>query len=153
MSPRKRYANRINSRRSTGPRTREGKARVARNARRHGLRALRLPDSDAASEVGALARAIAGTNAAAQLIARAWRVARAQVALRRVSAARHAILLDPSREGAAAFAAIAAIERYETKARKHRKIAIAAFEAARRDVGVCEEQLKRATFLPNKANG
>ena len=37
-------ANRANAARSTGPRTRRGKARASRNALRHGFRALRLAD-------------------------------------------------------------------------------------------------------------
>jgi hypothetical protein len=47
-------SNRINARRSTGPRTPAGKARASRNATRHGLtaRAVLLPDEDA----GAFAR-------------------------------------------------------------------------------------------------
>jgi hypothetical protein len=44
-------ANRRNARQSTGPRTLEGKARVAQNALKHGLRAenITLPDEDPAA--------------------------------------------------------------------------------------------------------
>ena len=39
VSPRRLAANRANAARSTGPRTLEGKARSAQNARKHGFRA------------------------------------------------------------------------------------------------------------------
>ena len=44
-SPARLAANRLNARKSTGPRTVEGKQRSAQNARTHGLTALTLPDS------------------------------------------------------------------------------------------------------------
>ena len=119
--------------------------RAARNARRHGLSSFTLGDPVVAGEVCALTRAIAGTDADARLIAQAWPVAAAQVALRLASKARHEILCDPSRGDAGAFAAIAAIERYEARARGRRKLAMAAFEAAREDAA-------RGTFLPNEPN-
>jgi hypothetical protein len=151
VSARKRYTSRINSRKSTGPRSREGKVRVARNALRHGFEVLTLHDPVLGREAGALMRAIAGTSADAQLIARAWPVALAQLALRRASTARHEILSDPSREPAAAFAAIAAIERYEAKARKQCKLAMAAFEAARReDTAHAERSSNEAHFYGTK---
>jgi hypothetical protein len=150
MSARRRYANRINARRSTGPRTRAGKARAVRNARQHGLSVYTLGDPAVAAEVGALARAIAGTHADAQLIALAWSIAGAQVALRRASTARHEILSDPCRDPAAAFAAIAAIERYEARARRCRKLAMAAFEAACVDSTLAPESPREDDFYQTK---
>src|SRR5882724_10564135 len=57
-SERKCAANRRNARASTGPRTAAGKARVARNARRHGLNVAVAADPVLAREVEALAQAI-----------------------------------------------------------------------------------------------
>jgi hypothetical protein len=48
--------------------TAAGKARVARNARRHGLNLSALHDPTLSKEVGGLARAIAGADADAQCI-------------------------------------------------------------------------------------
>jgi hypothetical protein len=74
VSARKRAANRRNARRSTGPRTTAGKARSARNGRRHGLT---LPISAEPAwwpMLGALAEAIAGPQADASRRERAMRV-------------------------------------------------------------------------------
>jgi hypothetical protein len=60
VSERKRAANRANARHSTGPRTAPGKAKVARNALRHGLARTITPDPAHAAEVEALARSICG---------------------------------------------------------------------------------------------
>src|SRR5258708_39341604 len=57
-SERKSAANRRNARASTGPRTAAGKARVARNARRHGLNVPIAADPALSREVEALAQAI-----------------------------------------------------------------------------------------------
>ena len=53
-------ANRRNAQRSTGPRTAPAKARVRRNALRHGLAALVVGDQAVATEVGRVAAAICG---------------------------------------------------------------------------------------------
>ena len=58
VSAAKRAANRRNARRSTGPRTATGKARAARNARRHGLTVSPVTDPAFMREAAALARAI-----------------------------------------------------------------------------------------------
>src|SRR2546429_2861300 len=57
-SERKSAANRRNARASTGPKTAAGKARVARNARRHGLNVPLAADPALSREVEALAQAI-----------------------------------------------------------------------------------------------
>ncbi len=59
MIARWQYTNRLNARASTGPKTARGKARVGRNALRHGLSLPVLSDPAVAPEVAELARTIA----------------------------------------------------------------------------------------------
>ena len=62
MSKQRIKANRRNARKSTGPRTAEGRARVSRNARKHGLAISIVLDEKWAPMVERLARALAGEN-------------------------------------------------------------------------------------------
>jgi hypothetical protein len=91
-SERKIRANRANARISTGPKTRSGRARAARNALRHGLSLPVCSDPAFAEEVETLASEIAGTDANAEVREVARRVAEAQIDLRRVRSARHQLL-------------------------------------------------------------
>jgi len=93
-SDRKIKANRVNARASTGPCTVEGRTRSARNALRHGLSLPVCSDPALCEEVEALARDIAGTDANAEILELARRVAEAQIDLRRVHSARHKLLSD-----------------------------------------------------------
>jgi hypothetical protein len=81
-------ANRRNAKKSTGPRTTEGKSRVATNAHRHGLAVpiAALPELE--TRVAALAPRIAGENPSTSGADLARRVAEAQVDLQRVRAAK-----------------------------------------------------------------
>jgi hypothetical protein len=82
-------ANRRNAQRSTGPRTASGKARVRRNALRHGLAALALRDPSTTAEIQDLAGVIGqgvGIGEEAQIIAAC------EVLLKRVRGARLAIM-------------------------------------------------------------
>jgi len=97
-SERKTSASRANARASTGPRTAVGKARSARNAKRHGLSLPALADPTWSAEITALARKIAGGNAERWQLA--CRVAAAHIDVMRVRQARHQIvgqaLKDPN---------------------------------------------------------
>ena len=91
-STRKVAANQANARLSTGPKTSEGKRRVARNALRHGLSCPVYADPTLAAEVEALALRISGPNPNPTLHDLAVRVAEAQVELLRVRRARLLLL-------------------------------------------------------------
>lgn len=91
-SARKIEANRANARSSTGPRTRRGRARAARNAFRHGLSLPIQVDQALYQAARALADQIAGLHASAHVKMLALRVAEAQIDLLRVRAARHQFL-------------------------------------------------------------
>ncbi|KAB1072381.1 hypothetical protein [Methylobacterium soli] len=87
-------ANRRNARASTGPRTAEGKARSAQNARRHGLAAA-ASDPQAEIEAEHLAALLAGDLASDPAILEAARaVAEAQSHLQRVRAVKIALMRD-----------------------------------------------------------
>jgi len=147
---RRRAADPAPARRRRGPRTSGGKARAARNALRYGLSVSVLTDPATAVEVDALARQMPPA-AHAEIGELAQAVAQAQVDLIRIRRARHSLIAvalthlasaaagvvaDP---GAAPLhfpqlvARLAAIDRYESRARSRRKFAIRAFNAARRD--------------------
>ena len=87
-------ANRANAQASTGPKTADGRARVARNALRHTLSLPVCSNRALSEEVETLAREIAGPDANAETQDLARQVAEAQIDLRRVRYARHKLLSD-----------------------------------------------------------
>ena len=89
---RKIQANRANARASTGPKTAPGRARAARNARRHGLSLSVFADPTQSEQVETLAREIAGEPTSDGIYQLARRVAEAQIDLQRVRCARHQFL-------------------------------------------------------------
>jgi hypothetical protein len=91
-SDRKIEANRANARASTGPQSRQGRARAARNALRHALSIAVCSNPALSEEVEALAREIAGPAANPEIVGLAHQVAEAQIDLRRVRNARHQLL-------------------------------------------------------------
>jgi hypothetical protein len=115
----------LNTLKSTGPRSAVGKRHAARNALRHGLTLAVCTDGGAAADVAALARAIAGKNEDPHVIELAWRIASAQIDVMRVRRARRDLLAQPDR---LQTARLAALDRYEWRARTRRKYAIREFD-------------------------
>jgi hypothetical protein len=114
--------------RRTGPRSAEGKARSAANARRHGLHAALLPHAYSSSEVAELAKRLAGEEPERHRRYFAAMAAEAIVELRRIARVRNALIdrhfaaVEPQDRAAVATAARHAItdlvrlDRYEKRA-------------------------------------
>jgi hypothetical protein len=92
ISAGKTNSNRANARASTGPKTAQGKARSAANARRHGLSLPVLADPVLSEKVEALGQEIAGPDASSEIQQVARRIAEAQIDLKRVRHARYKLL-------------------------------------------------------------
>lgn len=85
---RQRTANRANASKSTGPRTKEGKATSSQNARRHGLATALRSEVGAIEEIERLAEIIVVDAGRPDSIDDARRIAEAEIDLRRVRRAR-----------------------------------------------------------------
>lgn len=123
-SQKKIEANRRNARRSTGPRSAEGKARSRLNAVSHGLSA-QLSSVIGAEDIARIADLVAPPDAVEPLKAAAWRLAQGEVLLDRCRSARAAIAAGagPQAEPDPAIIAdvaarLQAIDRYERRARR-----------------------------------
>jgi hypothetical protein len=162
ISKRKLRANRLGRPAGTGPTSAAGKARSAQNARKHGLNVAVMYDPDVGADVAFMAEEIAPGCQDPELIGRARRIAEAQVDLMRVAHARRDIISaamaepddrpvtgvtvrialpgeasDPGVDTRVATlsgisAQLARLDRYERGALWRRKLAIRAFDAARR---------------------
>jgi hypothetical protein len=85
-------ANRENSKRSTGPKTRRGKARASRNAVRHGLAAARIGDALVSAEAVRIAETFGFNDMSPAQFEQFLTIAKCQVELDRVTAARIAVV-------------------------------------------------------------
>jgi hypothetical protein len=85
-------ANRMNSRSSTGPRSNEGKARSAYDARRHGLSIPIAADPQLGAEAEALAQELARGHTIPHAIELSREIAEAQIDLYRARQVRRALL-------------------------------------------------------------
>ena len=93
-------ANRLNARKSTGPRSRAGKRRASRNAYRHGLASSGKPDAAIARKLDQLARQIAGDSNSEIILELARSAAEAEFDLARVRLAWVALINRVSAFGA-----------------------------------------------------
>jgi hypothetical protein len=88
-SPRQIKSNQANARQSTGPSSKEGKDRSARNALKHGLAAPVTLDKDTATQIASLARSLVGDQLRnAPMWIYAQRIAEAELDLVRIRQAR-----------------------------------------------------------------
>jgi hypothetical protein len=99
-SQRKIAANRINGRKSRGPRTAAGKAAASRNALRHGLAANPRNNPGLLAEIAQMAKAICADAADPLLFEAAVAVAESELMLRCISAQRIAVI-ERLRDGSA----------------------------------------------------
>jgi hypothetical protein len=123
ISQKKLEANRRNARRSTGPKSEDGKARSRLNAVSHGL-AAQLSAVIGAQDIARIAELVAPPDAEEPRKAAAWRLAQGEVLLDRCRMARATIaaeaagdMTDPAMMADVA-ARLQAIDRYERRARR-----------------------------------
>jgi hypothetical protein len=147
-SPAKIRANRRNALKSTGPRTRVGKAIVARNARMHGLNIPAICDGFA-RDIVALAREIevSVTGAEADAIGHelACRLAEAIIDWQRVRLAKLplATVLDADPGDRRALTQLWRLDRYEARAFARRRRAIRAFDAVALPLRLAKQSQRR----------
>ena len=137
MTARWQYTNRVNARASTGPSTAGGKARVAHNARRHGLSLPALRDPGFAPEVVQLAHLIAqsvvGRSLDGERHELACRVAETMIDMRRIRLAKLPLVAAMEADMTNCdkpLAQLLRLHRYERRTLARRKNAIREFYEA-----------------------
>ena len=95
-SERQRAANRANAAKSTGPRTKAGRAKASQNAWRHGLATALRSEPGIDEEIERIAHAIVVEAGRPDLIEYARRIAEAEIDLRRVQRARETLARLPA---------------------------------------------------------
>ena len=133
-SEKKIAANRRNAKLSTGPRTKDGRAKASRNACRHGLTVSIASDPVLSGGADRLARAIAGDDFAILPCARI--AAEAEIELSRIGRARARLLeagrgAGDSNDGEALAATLLAL----TKMDRYERRAFSLLKRALRDLG------------------
>jgi hypothetical protein len=115
---------------STGPRSRAGKAKVARNALRHGLAIPVTAVPEFEEPIARLAELLAGTNEAARA-GEAYAVAISMVELERIERKKAGLIEEIlCNKSERALAALHSLERYERCALSKRKSALRQFQSA-----------------------
>jgi hypothetical protein len=164
-TPRRIEANRANAGGSTGPRTAAGKTRASRNARRHRLSISVSCDSVLSTEVEELSRRLVGDLDDAEIVALARAFAEAdlgRIQRARLQLMRHLLALQAEGRSPAAHKAIAAagrqlaaLNRYDRRARARRRLTVRAFTD--RFIDAVERQglsaLPSATSQPGRETG
>ena len=142
ISEKKIAANRLNAKKSTGPRTQRGKSRASRNAWRHGWAAAKKGFSKDSVQVRCMAKAIcAGHAVSAPLYEQAVIIAECEALLLGLRAARAAAIqrnriigstprpAGHQRQAVDSLPELVALDRYERRAFSRRKRAIRTFGA------------------------
>jgi hypothetical protein len=122
-------ANRANAKRSTGPKTANGKMVSSRNAYRHGLSRPLSLGPDTSAKVEAIAQAVMGEGAGEEQLVSATEFARAQLELLRIRATRADLMtaIEHDSTNTRELRQLAALDRYERYAHTRRRRASVKF--------------------------